>query len=71
MGYDMTLEHLCYQTIYIACMGRTEDPSFAGGFKAEFEFDNDRVTRVGLHLEADSGLVWFDRVEGEQTVPVR
>ncbi|KAH8883233.1 beta-lactamase/transpeptidase-like protein [Thozetella sp. PMI_491] len=61
-GSTITFDHVCEQTKYIAHVS----DFFEGGdmpFRAEFKFDNDRTTKMGLHLEdALEEYIWFDRV---------
>ncbi|KAJ6440726.1 beta-lactamase family protein [Purpureocillium lavendulum] len=63
MGFTLTFEHLAGQTKYIAHLS----DMFEGGadpLKAEFQLDNDRAIRMGLHLEPElEELIWFDWVE--------
>lgn len=61
MGYSLVFDHVRGQTEYIAHLSPFQD----GGdelLAAEFRFQNDKVIKMGIELEADE-LIWFDRVE--------
>lgn len=63
MGFTLTLEHICNGTQYNAHLSDRLD----GGddlVKAEFVIENDRVMKLGLHLEtALKEMIWFERKE--------
>ncbi|KAI1128189.1 beta-lactamase family protein [Nemania abortiva] len=63
MGYTLLFDHVRGQTEYIAHLSAFQ----SGGdelIKAEFRFQNDRVVKMGLELEARiDEFIWFDRVE--------
>jgi hypothetical protein len=61
-GFSLLFEHVCGQTTYIAHLSshleEGDEP-----IEAEFRFDNDRVTKLGLRIESDlEEKIWFDRV---------
>ncbi|KAM3556987.1 hypothetical protein MY1884_004776 [Beauveria asiatica] len=67
----LTLRHLSGQTKYLAYEQAGESvgglPSDDEPLRAEFVFDNDRAVKLGLNLDPDLNLVWFDRVHAEAT----
>ena len=66
MGFTFTLtfEHVHSQTHYIAKLMDHLDSADEEELKAEFRFDNDKVVKMGIHLEPDlENLIWFDRVD--------
>ncbi|KYK58481.1 beta-lactamase family protein [Drechmeria coniospora] len=69
MGFTLTFTHVSEQTKYIA---HVRD-MFEGGsapIRAEFRFDNDKVTKMGLHLESEvDEYIWFDRAHEEESAP--
>jgi hypothetical protein len=70
MGFTLRFEHLCSGTKYIA----HRDDYFMGGdeeLAAEFVFENGKVVKMGLELEADVDRerIWFQKMD--QTLPER
>lgn len=62
MPFTLTFEHFYGQTKYIARM-RDYFEGCEGPFRAEFRFENDRVVKMGLHLEDYiKELIWFDKI---------
>lgn len=62
MGFYLTFEHICDQTMYIAHLS----DYFVGGddeCAAEFWFEGDKVVKMGIKLEEElNGLIWFDKL---------
>jgi CubicO group peptidase (beta-lactamase class C family) len=62
MGFTLTFDHVCEQTKYIVHMS----DSLEGGdipFKAEFNLDSGKATKMGLHFEDElKEYIWFNRV---------
>ncbi|OAA45991.1 beta-lactamase family protein [Beauveria brongniartii RCEF 3172] len=67
----LTLRHVSGQTKYLAYAQAGESvgglPRDDEPLRAEFVFDNDRAVKLGLILDPDLSLVWFDRVHAEAT----
>lgn len=63
MGFELTLGHICNQTKFIAHLA----DEFEGGdipFRAEFELQDNKAVRMGLHLEAEiEEYIWFSRLD--------
>lgn len=62
MGYTLSFEHICDQTKYIAHLADWSDPTDTDELRAEFRFENDEVVKMGLHLEPELDLIWFEKV---------
>ena len=65
MGFTLTFEHLAEQTKFIAQLRDMYEGDDVP-LEAEFRFENDTASKMGLHLEPDlDDLIWFSRVEGD------
>ncbi|KAI9712449.1 MAG: hypothetical protein M1820_001662 [Bogoriella megaspora] len=62
--FTATFEHVCDQTKYLVYVSEGQTGSSSpSAFKAEFKVENDKVIKMGLHLEENlDELIWFDRV---------
>ncbi len=60
--FTITFEHVCGQTKYVAHL-RDHQEEFDAELKAEFRFENDVVSKMGVHFEDDlDELIWFHKV---------
>lgn len=61
-SFHLTFEHLCDGTQFTANMEDFFD-GIVEKLEAEFKFENDGVTQMGINLEWDvEDLIWFDKV---------
>lgn len=63
-GFTLTLVHVCDQTKFAANLvcGEEFGSEDCGYMKAEFEIEDDRVTKLGIDFEEDIGeYIWFTR----------
>ena len=60
--FEMTLEHVCAQTKYIAHLKSAVFGQPFGQVQAEFRFANNVATRLGIWFEEDiDDYIWFER----------
>lgn len=60
-GFSLTFEHVCDQSSFIAHLIDDEDGDHEM-FKAKFEVDGEKVSKMGLHIDVGLGYIWFDKM---------